>query len=75
VIFDAHPKEFNGVELQQTVFVTGLDKYIGTFCIVQKWPLDKGLVTLNYLYETYLFVISDVSPNLYISDANPYTTE
>jgi len=35
VIFDAHPKEFTGVKLQQTVFLTGLDKYIGTVCIVQ----------------------------------------
>jgi len=36
VVFDAHPKEFIGVKLQQTVFLTGLDKYIGTVCIVQK---------------------------------------
>jgi len=36
VIFDAHPKEFFGVKLQQIVFLTGLDNYIGTVCIVQK---------------------------------------
>jgi len=36
VIFDAHPKKFIGVKLQQTVFLTGLDKYIGTVCIVKK---------------------------------------
>jgi len=36
VIFDSHPKEFIGIKLQQTVFVTGLDQYIGTVCIVQK---------------------------------------
>jgi len=36
VIFEAHPKEFNGVKLQQSVFLTGLDKYISTVCIVQK---------------------------------------
>jgi len=36
VIFDAHPKELIGVKLKQTVFLTGLDKYIGTVCIVQK---------------------------------------
>jgi len=36
VIFDAHPKEFIGIKLQQTVFLTGLDKYIGTVCIVRK---------------------------------------
>jgi len=40
VIFDAHPKEFIGVKLQQTVFLTGLDKYIGTVCIVQKKKLQ-----------------------------------
>jgi len=31
-----NPEEFIGVKLQQTVFLTGLDKYIGTVCIVQK---------------------------------------
>jgi len=36
VIFDVHPKEFVGVKLQQTGFLTGLDKYIGTVYIVQK---------------------------------------
>jgi len=36
VKFDAHPKEFIGVKLQQTVFLTGLDKYIGTVYSVQK---------------------------------------
>jgi len=36
VIFDTHLKEFIGVKLQQTVFLTGLDKYISTVCIVQK---------------------------------------
>jgi len=34
VIFDAHPKEFIGVKLQQIVFLTGLDKYM-VVCIVQ----------------------------------------
>jgi len=32
VIFDAQPKEYIGVKLQQTV----LDKYNGTVCIVRK---------------------------------------
>jgi len=27
MIFDAHPKEFIGVKLQQTVSLTGLDKH------------------------------------------------
>jgi len=36
VIFDAHPKEFIGVKLQQTVLLTGLNKYIGTVSIVKK---------------------------------------
>jgi len=36
VIFDEHPKEFIGVKLQQTVFLTGFDKYIGKVYIVQK---------------------------------------
>jgi len=36
VIFDAHPKEFIGVKHQQAVFLTGLNKYIGTVCVVQK---------------------------------------
>jgi len=49
VIFDAHPKEFIGVKLYQTVFLAGLDKYIGTVCIVQKKGLDKGLVPLNVI--------------------------
>jgi len=30
VIFNAHPKEFIGIKLQQTVFLTGLNKYIST---------------------------------------------
>jgi len=47
VIFDTHPKEFIGVKLQQTVFLTGLDKYIGIVCIVQRNTLDKGLVPLR----------------------------
>jgi len=36
VIFDAHPKEFIDIKLHHTVFLTGLDKYIGTVWIVQK---------------------------------------
>jgi len=36
VILDAHLKEFIGVKFQQTVFRTGLDKYIGAVCVVQK---------------------------------------
>jgi len=36
VIFDSHPKEFIGIKLQQTVFLTGLDKYIDGVSIVQK---------------------------------------
>jgi len=28
VIFDVHPKKFTGVKLQQSVLITGLDKYI-----------------------------------------------
>jgi len=36
VIFDTNPKESIGVKLQQTVFLTALDKYFGTVCIVQK---------------------------------------
>jgi len=38
VIFDAHPKEFFGVKLQQTVVLTGLDKYI----LVQFGLYKKG---------------------------------
>jgi len=41
VIFDAHPKEFIGVKLHQTVFLTGLDIYTGTVCIVQKQKQNK----------------------------------
>jgi len=41
VIVDVYPKEFIGVKLHQTVFLTGLDKYIGAVCIVQKKALDK----------------------------------
>jgi len=48
VIFDEHPKKSIDVKLPQTVFLTGLDKYIGTVCIVQKKALDKGLVPLRY---------------------------
>jgi len=33
-IFDAHPKELIGVKLQQTVFLIGLEKYIGTVCML-----------------------------------------
>jgi len=40
---NAQPKELIGVKLQQTVFLTGLDKYIGTVCTVQQKSLDKGL--------------------------------
>jgi len=36
MINDGHPKEFIGVKLHQTVFLTGLDKYIGIVCTVQK---------------------------------------
>jgi len=36
VIVDVHPKEFIGVKLQQTVFITGQDKYIGIVYTVQK---------------------------------------
>jgi len=44
VIVDAHPKEFIGIKLHQTVFLTGLDKYICIVCIVQKKKVsDKGL--------------------------------
>jgi len=45
VIFDVHPKEFIGIKLQQTVFLTGLDKYIGSLHCTKK-ALDKGLVPL-----------------------------
>jgi len=31
-----HSKEFIGVKLQHTIFLTGLDKYISTFWIAQK---------------------------------------
>jgi len=34
--FDVRPKEFIGIKLQQTVFLTGLDKYIGTDYNVHK---------------------------------------
>jgi len=37
VIVDEHPKEFIGVKLHQAVFLTGLDKYIGIVCPVQKY--------------------------------------
>jgi len=47
VIFDAQQKEFTGAKFQQTVFLIGVDKYIGTVCIVQKKALDKGLVPLT----------------------------
>jgi len=36
VIVDAHPKELIGVKIHQTVFLTGLDEYIGIVCTVQK---------------------------------------
>jgi len=36
LIVDEHPKEFIDVKLCQTVFPTGLDKYIGIVCNVQK---------------------------------------
>jgi len=34
-MIDEHPIEFNGIKLQESVFLTGLDKYIVTVCIVQ----------------------------------------
>jgi len=36
VIIDSHPEEFIGIKLQHPVFLTGLDKYIGTVSIVHK---------------------------------------
>jgi len=46
VIFDAHPKEFIGVKFQQTVFLTGLDKYIGSLHCTNKKQKNGGLVPL-----------------------------
>jgi len=45
MIVDAHPKEFIGVKLHQSVFLVELDKYIGIVCTVHK-ALDKDLVPL-----------------------------
>jgi len=42
VIVNAHPKEFIDIKLDQTVFLTGLDKYIGINCTVRKKALDKA---------------------------------
>jgi len=56
VIFDAHPKEFIGVKLQQTVFLTGLDKYISIVCTVQKKALDKGLAPLKVSGKIILYL-------------------
>jgi len=36
VLFDAQSKELIDVKHQKTVFLTGLDKFIGADCIVQK---------------------------------------
>jgi len=36
VIVGASPKKFIGVKLYETVFITGLDKYIGIVCIARK---------------------------------------
>jgi len=46
VIFDAQPKEFTGVKLHQTVFLAGLDKFIGKVCSIQTKALDKDLAPL-----------------------------
>jgi len=47
VIVDAHPKEFIGVKLHQTVFLTGLDKiYRYSLHCTTKGALDKGLAPL-----------------------------
>jgi len=43
VIVDAHPREFIGVKLHQTVFLTVLDKYIGIFCNPVSQKLDPFL--------------------------------
>jgi len=54
---DAHPKEFIGVELHQTVFLIGLDKYISIVLHCTKKALYKGLATLRKciitLYNSY----------------------
>jgi len=66
VIFDAHPKEFIGLKLQQIIFLTGLDKYIGTVCIVQK-ALDMGPSPFNRKLITSVeeehWNTNDVQPN------------
>jgi len=42
VIIDAHPNEFTSVKLHESGFLTGLDKYIGIVCTVQKKGFRKG---------------------------------
>jgi len=49
VIVDAHPKEFIGVKLHQTVFLTGLDKYIGIVCPL----LTITPLSLKYIYRVF----------------------
>jgi len=66
VIFNAHPKEFTGIKLHQTVFLTGLDKYIGIVCTVQKKALDKGLAPLTYHLNKTLDKLNPIARNLEI---------
>jgi len=46
VIVDGLPKEFIGVKLHQTVFLTGLDKFFGIDYIVQK-GFRQGTVSVH----------------------------
>jgi len=42
VVVDAHPKNFIGVKLHQTPFLTVLDKYMCIVCTVQKTTVYEG---------------------------------
>jgi len=65
VILDAHPKEFIGVKLQQTVFLTGLDKYIGAICIVQKKGFRKGPSPFNSIVSRAFDILWNAHINLF----------
>jgi len=62
VIVDAHPKEFIGVKLHQTVFLTGLDTYIGIVCLhFTKKALDKDIAPSMIIGRTYYTCVGPVN--------------
>jgi len=56
VICDAHPKEFIGVKLQQTDFLTGLDKDLDKG-LVHEQSEKEGTMYTNYCLWFYLYFV------------------